>query len=264
MNDLKYLQQLEHLVRNTTDKVLRPFFMNTNAEFKADGSIVTEADLNMQQALTDALQQLSPDTRMLGEEMSTEQQQQIINSGQSYWCLDPLDGTNNFHHGVPLFAVSLGLVVDKSITLGIVYDPVRQELFSALKGHGFRVNGELQQKPPQPDELKYCLASIDFKRLKSPLKTRLVENMPFKSQRNIGTCALEWAWLASGRTQLLLHGGEKLWDYAAGSLLLSEAAGFSCSDKKLSPVFNNDLSDRPVIAASDQHLHRLWLNFLEQ
>lgn len=261
MIDLNYLQQLEQLVSTTTDEVLNPFFMQTTAELKSDGSLVTEADLNMQQALAGKLKQLLPEIRMLGEEMPATEQQQVIESGEAYWCLDPLDGTNNFHHGVPLYAVSLGLVVNKTMTLGIVYDPIRRELFSALKGHGLRINGKAFKKPAQPELLKTCLASVDFKRLKPPMKSRLIQQMPFKSQRNIGTCALEWAWLACGRTQLLLHGGEKLWDYAAGSLLLSEAEGLSCSDKE-TPVFVNDLSDRPVIAASSEALHRQWLEFL--
>lgn len=261
MIDLKFLHQLEHIVKSTSDEVLDDYFLRTTAEFKTDGSIVTEADLKMQHNLTEALQQLAPGIDMLGEEMTVEEQQQIINSGASYWCLDPLDGTNNFHHGVPLFAVSLGLVVDRALHLGIVYDPVRKELFSALQGHGLMVNGSVYQMPAQPELLNQCLASIDFKRLNDDMKARLIENMPVKSQRNIGTCALEWAWLACGRTQLLLHGGEKLWDYAAGALLLSESKGLSCTDSH-EPVFNNDLSNRPVLAASSAGLHKKWLDFL--
>ena len=259
--DKNFLQILEHTVKTVSDQVLDTYFLQTTAEFKTDGSIVTEADLNMQQSLTQALKQQAPLIGMLGEEMTREAQQQIIDSGESYWCLDPLDGTNNFHHGVPLFAVSLGLVVNKALHLGIVYDPVRKELFSALKDQGFRVNGTLHKVAPQPETLKQCLASIDFKRLNPDMKARLIREMPVKSQRNVGTCALEWAWLACGRTQLLLHGGEKLWDYAAGCLLLSESKGQSCTDTR-EPIFNHNLDNRPVLAASNAHLHEQWLEFL--
>ena len=85
--------------------------------------------------------------------------------------------------------------------------------------------------------------------------------MPFKSQRNIGSCALEWAWVAAGRIHLLLHGGEKIWDYAAGTLLLEEAGGLS-SDFDGQPIFNHSLSPRPVVAAVSPGLYRLWLNQL--
>jgi myo-inositol-1(or 4)-monophosphatase len=262
MIDSHFLQQTEQIVRQTANRVLQDFFTQTSAEYKPDGSIVTEADVTMQQDLQEQLYTLSNDILMLGEEMSSEQQQTILNSGQPYWCLDPLDGTNNFHHGVPLFAVSLALINNQQVVMGIVYDLVRQELFSASRQQGLSVNGNPWQKPPQPKSLKQSLASIDFKRLDMELKTRLVQAMPVKSQRNIGTCALEWAWLACGRTQLLLHGGEKLWDYAAGSLLLSEAAGISCTLNG-ETMFNNDLSNRSVVAASNPELHEQWLSFLK-
>lgn len=261
MTDLAYLQNLEQLVITTSDKILDRYFQNTTAQIKSDGSIVTEADLQMQKALSSALNNLSPEFNMLGEEMNPRQQQKIINSGQGYWCLDPLDGTNNFHHGVPLFSISLALIVDQVINIGVVYDPVRKEIFSALKGAGLRINGEHVTKPRQPDELKHCLASVDFKRLKPDAKERLLRKMPFKSQRNVGSCALEWAWLAAGRTQLLLHGGEKFWDYAAGSLLVEESQGFSCTYNR-ETVFNNSLENRPVIAASNASLQRQWYSFL--
>lgn len=263
MNDQTLLEQLEQLIPDISDKVLNQFFNRTTAETKKDGSIVTEADLAMQQAITRALEKLAANVYMLSEEMSDQEQLDVINNHPSYWCLDPVDGTNNFHHGVPLFAVSLALIRDKQITLGIIYDPVRKEVFSAVKGSGLRINGQLHTMSGQPENLNKCLASVDFKRLKTAVKSRLCETMPFKSQRNIGTCALEWAWLAAGRTQLLLHGGEKFWDYAAGSLLLAEAQGVSCTDSR-QPVFNNSLENRPIIAAVTPSLHRLWFDFLIQ
>ncbi len=215
----------------------------------------------MQESLRRALQALTPDWALLGEEMDAANQQHIMQSADAYWCLDPLDGTNNFHHGVPLFAVSVALVVNRQPTIGLVYDPVRKETFSALRGGGLRINGRVSSKPVQPESMEKSLASVDFKRLQQPVKERLLRSMPFKSQRNIGSCALEWAWLASGRLQLLLHGGEKFWDYAAGCLLVEESAGFSCSDRR-DPVFNHSLEARPVIAASTQGLHQDWLSFL--
>ena len=261
MTDLSYLQELEKLVVSTADEVLDQYFLQTTASLKQDGSIVTEADITLQARLNQELKQLSPEVAMLGEEMSPEQQQQTINSGSPYWCLDPLDGTNNFHHGVPLFAVSLALVSNREISLGLVYDPIRKEVFSAIKGSGLRINGQPVDKPDQPKKLNRCLASVDLKRLDMSMKRRLLEHMPFKSQRNVGTCALEWAWLAAGRVQLLLHGGEKFWDYAAGTLLLDEAGGCSCSNRD-EAIYNNSLESRPVIAASNAQLHESWMGYL--
>ncbi|MBL6999797.1 MAG: inositol monophosphatase family protein [Gammaproteobacteria bacterium] len=261
MSDQQLLITLEHLIPEISDKILSHYFQNTTAQRKADGSIVTEADLAMQLEITHELQRITPQIRMISEEMSEQQQIKVVTECDSYWCLDPVDGTNNFHHGVPLFAVSLALIKNRELALGLVYDPIRKELFSAAQGTGLRINGQTTVKTEQPLDMGKCLASVDFKRLKAPMKQRLFEKMPFKSQRNIGTCALEWAWLAAGRTQLLLHGGEKFWDYAAGCLLLAESAGMSSTDTH-SPIFNNSLDNRPVIAASTQHLYQQWSSFL--
>ena len=255
------LLSLERLVPQVADNVLEKYFSRTTAEFKSDGSIVTEADIAMQESLQQSLSELRSDVVLLSEEMTSQQQKEILESGSSYWCLDPVDGTNNFHHGVPLFAVSLALIEQGEIQLGIIYDPIRKEAFSACQNSGFRINGERSTGQKQSELLRQCLASVDFKRLDKSMKQRLLESMPFKSQRNIGSCALEWAWLAAGRIQLLLHGGEKFWDYAAGCLLLEEAGGFSCtlSSEK---VFNNSLDSRSIVAASHHSLHQQWLTYL--
>ncbi len=260
-NSFNFLEQVENIVISTADKLLNHYFLQTSATIKADGSIVTEADTAMQDALTLKLSKLAPDTQMLSEEMTSESQLDIIQGKSSYWCLDPVDGTNNYHHGLPLFAVSLALIENHNIILGVIYDPIRKELFSAASNTGLRINQFPHTHRVQPISLKQCLASIDFKRLNTEIKLRLISKSPYKSQRNIGTCALEWAWLATGRTQLLLHGGEKFWDYAAGSFLLQKAGGKCCTHLQ-QPIFNNTLEDRSVIAASNSELQKLWLNFL--
>ena len=261
MSYLNLVKSLELLIPKLADEWLPQFFNRTTAEIKSDGSIVTAADYAMQDSLARELKLLAPEIAMLSEEMSTKKQKEVMDSGQPYWCLDPVDGTNNFHHGVPLYAVSLALIEHNEIRLGIIYDPDRHELFSACQNSGLRINGQLHMKPEQPDILKKCLASVDFKRLNSAMKDRLLQDMPFKSQRNIGTCALEWAWLAAGRTQLILHGGEKFWDYAAGTLLLQEAGGLSSTDEG-EAIFNNSLQNRLIIAASHRQLHQQWLAYL--
>lgn len=256
------LDKLETELPKLTLNKLTPFFERTTATKKQDGSIVTEADITMQLAVRDMLKDLTPDIPLLGEEMTANEQQQILDSGSSFWCLDPLDGTNNFHHGMPLYAVSLALMQPDGAQIGLIFDPVRNESFSAEQGGGLRINGQNFRPHLQVHNMKECLASVDFKRLTPEARQKFMRNMPFKSQRNIGTCALEWAWLAAGRIQLLLHGGEKLWDYAAGTLLVSEAGGNSCSfDKK--PVYNQTLEPRPVVAAANASLQQQWMGFLE-
>lgn len=248
---------VQDIVRSAAECSLSIYYARSTADFKEDGSIVTEADLAMQQSLTRSLQERFPHVRMLGEEFSTEEQQSIIDSGEDFWCLDPVDGTTNFHATVPLFSVSLGLISDGEVVMAVIYDPNRREFFSALRGQGFWINGERAPRPSQPEQLSNCIAFIDFKHLTSRLGISLVEHSPYKSQRNIGTCALEWAWVAAGRVHLLVHGREKLWDYAAGALLCDEAGGKS-ETFDAEPVFRHSLQPRSVIAASDPNLFTLW------
>ena len=255
--DYDDLVTIQEIIRSASASSLAIYYERSTADYKADGSIVTEADLAMQQALTTALAEHYPTVAMLGEEVSEEQQLEVINGNADYWCLDPVDGTTNFHATVPLFSVSLGLISEGEVRLGIVYDPNRDEFFGAIKGQGFWINGARVDRPDQPRELGNCIAFIDFKRLIDEISTSLVLDTPYKSQRNIGTCALEWAWLAAGRVNLLLHGRERIWDYSAGVLLAQEAGGL-CETFDAEPVFKQTLVPRSVIAASTPELFELW------
>ncbi len=254
---LDHLCQVEQIIIQVAQQTLMPYFQKTKALKKNDGSIVTQADLEVQTKITEALALHFPDVLMLGEEMSESDQQQILDSDQAYWCLDPLDGTNNFLHRMLLFSISFALISQQQLKLALVYDPIRKECFSALQGGGLRLNHQLHQMPPQADRLRDSLAFIDLKRLNSDLTANIINNKPYKSQRNIGSCALEWAWLATGRAQLLLHGGEKYWDYAGGVLLLQEAGG-RCLTHEGEKVFNNSIRPRSIIAASTLGLFDLW------
>ncbi len=255
--DLNDLNDIQTIISDAARQSLGVYYTRSTADYKDDGSIVTEADLAMQQMLTETLRKRFPLVHMLGEEVDTDAQRTVIDSGEDYWCLDPVDGTTNFHATVPLFSVSLGLVHEGEIVLGVVYDPNRQEFFAALRGEGLWVDGRRLQRPDQPTRLGNCIAFIDFKRLGAALGSSLVTDTPYKSQRNIGTCALEWAWLAAGRVNLLLHGSEQLWDYAAG-LLLAEEAGCRAETFDGEAVFNRSLEKRSVVAASTPELFESW------
>lgn len=248
---------IQEIIRDAAVHSLEVYFTHSTANYKSDGSIVTEADLTMQHALTTALAERYPQVHMLGEEISEAEQHKVIRGDADYWCLDPLDGTTNFHATMPLFSVSLGLISQGEIVLGVVYDPNRGECFGALKQQGFWINGARIERPDQPETLGTCIAFIDFKRLSDAMSTSLVQDTPYKSQRNIGTCALEWAWLAAGRANLLLHGRERIWDYAAGVLLITEAGG-KCETFDAEPVFKQTLTARSVIAASNPELFEQW------
>lgn len=217
---------------------------------KADGSLVTAADIGLQQRICQDLTASWPRYGFLGEEMSGAEQQRLLQDpGPGLWVLDPLDGTTNFVAGIPVFAVSLALVTGEGPQLGVVFDPSRRECFSAQRGRGAWLDRRVLTVPPFERGLERAVAIVDFKRLEAPLATRLVTRCPFASMRNFGSVALEWCWLARGRGHVYIHGGQKLWDYAAGSLILTEAGGAVSGFDQ--PLFNLTLGPRAALGAAN-------------
>lgn len=256
------LAPLQSLLRDVGREEVLPRFATVAAQLKDDGSVVTEADHASDARIRAALESAWPQIGFLSEEMDADEQQALLDSGAPLWCLDPLDGTSNFAAGIPLFGLSLGLIIDGAMALGVVYDPVRDECFSAARGAGARLNDQPLRAPAMDLSLGRCVALIDFKRLSSDLRSQLCERAPYSSQRNLGTCALEWGWLAAGRGALYLHGGQKLWDIAAGSLILDEAGGASRTLDG-DPVFAPRLEARSVVASPDPTLLARWLAWLQ-
>lgn len=255
------LERIKDIVISLSQSELKPRFNSVARNYKADGSVITEADLVMQSSLTAALNVLYPDIQLLGEEMPAEQQQQLLSSEQALWCLDPVDGTSNFAAGVPYFCVSLALIEQGKVILGIIYDPIRDECFSAQLGQGATLNGQTLSSKPTGLSLSHAIALIDFKRLKPELATQLVTKKPYGSQRSLGSIALELCWIAAGRGQVYLHAKQQLWDYAAAQLILSEAGGFACTleGKALSI---NQLNPHSTVAALDEELFKQWCDVL--
>lgn len=257
----KDLENLINIVKPAAQQELMPGFGNHQYTYKADNSVITDADLAMQQRLQIEMLALWPDIPILGEEMTETEQQSVIVESDSYWCIDPLDGTNNYATGMPCFGVSIALVKNSEVVLALIHDPVRDESFSAIKGRGAYLNGQRIEKRPALQERERVIAEIDMKRLPDELAIRLVTEAPYSSQRNIGSSALDWCWLAAGRYNIYLHGGQKLWDYAAGQLILHEAGGVSVSLDNNS-VFRNQLETRSVLASMDPTLFASWKQWI--
>jgi myo-inositol-1(or 4)-monophosphatase len=257
------LQQLTTLVIDIAERELPARFNCRRGERKDDGSLLTEADLVMQRELDHALRACWPAYAVLGEEMNeTEQGAALKQSDTGLWCVDPLDGTSNFAAGIPYYGVSVALVRDGLAQMAVVYDPSRKECFAALRGQGAWLNGiRLEAFTPQT-ALRECIAMIDLKRLPEALARRVACAPPFRSQRNFGAVALDWCWLAAGRGHLYLHGRQKLWDYAAGSLILQEAGGHSVTLAG-EAVFTPSLKPRSTAAALNRRLFEQWTAWLE-
>ena len=254
---------LKQIIIEAAREELLPRFADVQRSIKADGSFITEADLATQARILNALKQHYPDTAILGEEMTAEQQAELLHNSESLWCLDPLDGTSNFAVGTPYYAISLALIERGVPTLGIVYDPNRDECFVGIRGQGAWLNDKPLRVRPVELPLSKCTALIDFKRLPASLSMNLVGKRPYASQRSYGSVALDWCWLAASRVHVYLHGASNLWDYSAGLLIFNEAGGFS-STLEGEAIFVNDLSKRSSVGALDQATFDTWYNWLRE
>jgi len=258
----KKYQPLYEFVVKAAEEELLGRFKQVEASFKRDGSVVTAADLSMQQRIQEMLSDAYPDCGFLSEEMSAaEQESTLAATGSGVWVVDPLDGTSNFAMGVPYFAVSLALIRDQCVSFALVHDPVRRETFHAQQGKGAWLNRErLGSRVPQ-HPLARGIGLVDLKRLPADLARRLATSPPYASQRNFGAVALEYCWLAAGRGHVYLHGRHKLWDYAAGLTILHEAGGHSIDLKGVrTPPMN--LHPRSCAAALSPRVFKEWCNWL--
>ncbi len=265
------LDRICQMLRRAAQDEILPRFRQVSSTEKADGSLVTEADLATQATIAGLLATATPEIPLLGEEMTREEQLRRLSDAQTgVWCLDPIDGTTNFACGFPAFAISLALIQGGEVILGAVLDPLRDECFCAGRGLGAFLNGKPLRLAPSPRRLKNAVAAVDLKRLRPAELVRLGADAPYRSHRSLGCVALEWCWLAAGRFQLYLHGGQRLWDYAAGRLIASEARVASELLERgdgtgpLAPAVGLSLEPRRAVAAADQALLEEWLAWIDQ
>ncbi len=242
---------------------LLPRFAQVQGQCKMDGSLVTEADLETQHQLANLLHKEWPQFLLLSEEQTAAQQQHALDHIETgIWCLDPLDGTSNFIAGVPYYALSLALIVKSEIVLSVVYDPSRDECFSAERGKGSYLNGRPLPIPCSEPPLSQSLALVDFKRLPEKLLQPLIQQPPYKSQRSFGAVALDWCWLAANRVQVYLHGSQNIWDYVAGHFIHTETGG-QASTLAGDPVFLPELAKRSALASRHSSTYTEWKDWID-
>ncbi|TCJ13000.1 inositol monophosphatase family protein [Parasulfuritortus cantonensis] len=238
-----------------------PRYLKVAHARKDDGSLFTEADLAAQNALIERLRAIEP-YPVLGEEMDDAAHKRLWQEGHDgLWCVDPIDGTTNFVSGMPFFAMSVALLRQGRPLLGVVYDPQADECFYAEAGAGAFVDGDRLPLKSVPERLERSIAGVDFKRIPRALAGCLAAEHPYSSQRNLGASTLDWCYLAAGRLHVYLHGGQKLWDYAAGALILTEAGG-RVSQLDGAEFWSGAPWSRSAVAACTPELHAQWRDWL--
>jgi myo-inositol-1(or 4)-monophosphatase len=233
---------------------LREFLAHgVETEYKGDVDLVTVADRTVEKLIRTRLGETFPDHGIFGEEGTRERLE-----SEFRWYVDPLDGTTNFAHGFPHFCVSMGLEQrpahlnpeeDGTLVAAVVYDPMRDELFTAERGKGASVNGRAIKVSATP-ELAEALLATGFpsrKRHDSP-NVHFYHEFTLRSHgvRRAGSAALDLAYIAAGRLDAFWEFNLNPWDTAAGILLIEEAGG-SITDFSGNPY---RLDSREILASN--------------
>lgn len=219
------------VARSTGDMISKAFEQVDLVDVEAKGAndFVTKVDRASEERIIDGLRKRYPDHSFLGEENGLVEGK---GEGKDYvWVIDPLDGTTNFIHGVPHFAISIGLKVKGQLEVAVVLDPMRKEEFTAARGRGAQLNGRRIRVTSR--------TKLDGALLATGFPFRPDQNRIFDSYlgmfgdfarstagiRRAGAAALDLAYVASGRYDGFWEFGLNEWDMAAGTLLVTEAGG---------------------------------------
>ncbi len=226
-------------------------------DFKRQFDYVTDVDKQSEHVIIDTIREKFPDHQFLAEESAR------ATSGEYRWIIDPLDGTTNFIHGYPVYSVSIALEHNGEIVLGVVYDPVRNELFTAEKEKGAFLNGE-RVSVSQNSDTHTCLLTTGF-----PFRFKQYTDMylesfsllmrKFSGIRRAGSAALDFCYLACGRCDGFWEIGLAPWDIAAGFIMIREAGG------SVTDFFGGDGAVwSGNVVASNGHVHSDILHITKQ
>jgi myo-inositol-1(or 4)-monophosphatase len=225
INPESFLPAMSAIAREAGALLMPYFHRGLKIEYKGDADLVTAADRASEKMIRERISQQFPSHDVLGEEQGLDDQ-----GGDYRWYVDPLDGTTNFAHGYPVFCVSLALEHRASSrrVAGVVYDPTRDELFSAEVGKGAQLNGKAIHVS-KAATLKECLLATGFpshKRHKNP-NIHFYHQITLRTHgvRRAGSAALDLCNVASGRFDGFWEFNLNPWDTAAGVLIVEEAGG---------------------------------------
>ena len=213
---------------------------------KGPADFVTASDKKVEKIIIEELQLARPDHGILSEEIG-----EIKGKNEFRWIIDPIDGTSNFLHGIPHFCISIALEKEREIIVGLIFDPIKNELFSAEKGKGSFLNNK-RIKVSARSNLNESLFLTGGPKSTSKTKDEILQeyiriskkiNSPI---RKSGSAALDLAFVAAGRCEVFWQKDINYWDMAAGIILVKESGGF-ITDLKGG---NNYLNKKEILATN--------------
>ena len=193
---------------------------------KGPGDFVTASDIKVEKILIDELGKARPNYSILSEEIG-----EIKNDEEFKWIIDPIDGTANFLHGIPHFGISIGLEKNREIICGMIFDPIKDEIFAAEKGNGSYLNNQ-RMRVSARSKLENCIIFTGGPKRESKNRDLAIEEYnKFSSKvlipiRKMGSAALDMAYVAAGRCDGFWQRNLNYWDIAAGIIIVKEAGGF--------------------------------------
>jgi myo-inositol-1(or 4)-monophosphatase len=218
-----YLDAAENAARAAGDLLRQNFHRPLRVNSAEAHDIKLEIDVQAQELITQMLLQEFPQHALYGEEGIVGDQ-----SSEHQWVVDPLDGTVNYFYRIPHFCVSIALRFKGEIIVGVIYDPMRQEMWSGQKGQNPRLNGEKFRVSERAD-LAEAVISVGLSKTGVMIRSNLplLQQMIHRARkcRLMGSAALDMAYVACGRFDAYIEQGISLWDIAAGWILVETAGG---------------------------------------
>jgi len=199
-------------------------------------NLVTTTDLKAEKAILRRIRSRFPAAQFLSEELHPEKASETC----ELWIVDPLDGTNNYVHRFPHFCVSIAYAEKGTVLVGVVYDPIRREMFCAVRGKGATLNGE-RIRTSATRTIRDSLVITGFHYNRGALMDRTLKGIRdllragIQGIRRTGSAALDLCWIACGRADAYFEYELSPWDYAAGMLIVQEAGGV-CTDRQGEPL----------------------------
>jgi myo-inositol-1(or 4)-monophosphatase len=227
---------------------------------KGPGNFVSAADHKAEDLIFNELTKARPGYSFLMEERG-----EVVGKVTSHrWIVDPLDGTTNFLHGVPLFAISIGLEREGQLVAGVVYNPASDEMFTAERGKGAYLNDRRRLRVAARKQLSDALVTIGIPHLGRPGHKLFIDELKsviseVAGVRRTGSAALDLAWTAAGRFDAYWERNIKPWDMAAGILLVREAGGVVCD-----LAGGQEMLDTGGLLATNGVLQKAFLKGLEK
>ncbi len=254
----RYLAAATHAVLQAGAIQRSRFGHEIEVRHKGEIDLVTEVDRACEDAILATLRARFPDHDIVTEETAIER-----TGSRFLWFIDPLDGTTNFTHGYPFFCASVALAVDGEVVAGAVFDPIKDELFTAERGAGAYLNGRRLAVSRSQELLQSLLVTGFPYDLRTNPHNNFAEFVNFhlraRAVRRAGAAALDCAWVAAGRLDGYWELRAKPWDVGAGALIVREAGG-----RVTTAAGEADFLGRDSIVASNGKIHEQMLRVLRE